>query len=148
MAIYQSACTYSCKHVELVAHQVENRLNSVLTTKIRLPNTHTVANPDSLKNEAGLRHQSVNPEDRHCNSASAKGMVAHEMCPKPSQNASCWQSREQWLGQIRLSHNTFWPCPPAHHTKHNDLLQFGLWPKGLTALVLLSPKHQGRQVCP
>ena len=148
MAIYQSACTYSCKHVELVAHQVENRLNSVLTTKIRLPNTHTVANPDSLKNEAGLRHQSVIPEDRHCNSASAKGMVAHEICPKPSQNASCWQSRERWLGQIRLSHNTFWPCPPAHHTKHNDLLQFGLWPKGLTALVLLPPKHQGRQVCP
>ena len=84
-----------CKHVELVAHQVENRLNSMLTTEIRLPNTRTVADPDGLENEAGLRHQRVNPQDRHCNSASAKGMVAHEICPKSSQNASCWQSRER-----------------------------------------------------
>ena len=95
-----------CKHVESVSHQVENRLNSMLTAQIRLPNTRTVADPDSLENEACLRHQSVNPENRHCNSASAKGMVAHEICPKPSQNASCWQSRERGLGQIRLSHNT------------------------------------------
>ena len=95
MTIYQLACTHSCKHVELVAHQVENSLNSVLTTKIGLPKTHTITDPDSLKDEAGLRHQSVNPEDRHCNSASPKGMIAHEIYPKPSQNASCWQNGER-----------------------------------------------------
>lgn len=113
-----------------MAHQVENRLNSMLATEIRLPNTDTVADPDSLKNEAGMGHQSVNPEDRHCNSASAKGMTAHEVRPKTSQNASCWQGRERWLGQVGLSHNTFWPCPPAHHTVCNDF-HFGLSPKEL-----------------
>lgn len=99
MAICQSACTYSCKHVELVAHQVENSLNSVLTTKIRLPKPHTVMDPDSWENEAGLRHQSVNPQDRHCNSASAERMVAHEICPKSSQMPVAGKAESGDLGK-------------------------------------------------
>ena len=131
MAIYQSACTYACKHVELVAHQVENRLNSVLTTQIRLPKTHTVANPDSVKNEAGLRHQSVNPEDRHCNSASAKGMVAHEVCPKPSQKCQLLakQRAVTWANKTFPQHLLTLPTCTSHSMR--CLVHFALSPKNL-----------------
>ena len=78
------ACTaLICKHAEQASHQVEDGLNAVMATEVCLAGAHAVAKTNSLEDNPGMGHQSINPCHWNCNRASAKRMVGHEVIAKP-----------------------------------------------------------------
>jgi len=85
---YQSAewraCTaLICKHAEQASHQVEDGLNAMLATEVCLSRAHAVAKTNSLEDNPGMGHQTINPCNWNRNHASAKRMVGHEVSAKP-----------------------------------------------------------------
>ncbi|DBA76424.1 TPA: hypothetical protein ACH3X1_010127 [Trebouxia sp. C0004] len=68
-ADWRACTTLIRKHAEQASHQVEDGLDAVLATDVCLSSTRAVAKTNSLKDDPGMGHQSINPCQWNCNCA-------------------------------------------------------------------------------